>query len=79
MLLDTYFPGWKAFIDEQETAIYRADYNFRAVAVPAGHSTVHFQYRPLSFRIGLALAGVGWVALASGYRTRAKSREPRDP
>ncbi len=77
LLLDTYFPGWKAFVDERETAIYRADYNFRAVAVPAGRSTVHFKYQPLSFRIGLALAvvGAGWLALAAGYRTRAKNRE----
>ncbi len=78
LLLDTYFSGWKAFIDEQETTIYRADYNFRAVAVPAGRSTVHFKYRPLSFRIGLALAiaGAGWVALATGYRTRERNRKP---
>jgi hypothetical protein len=71
LLLDTYFPGWKASVDERQTAIYRANYNFRAVAVPAGRSTVHFYYQPLSFRIGLALAavGAGWVALATGYRT----------
>jgi hypothetical protein len=79
LLLDTYFPGWKAFVDEQESVIYRADYNFRAVAIPAGRSTVHFKYQPLSFRIGLALAalGTGWVALATGYRTRANHRDSR--
>jgi hypothetical protein len=78
LLLDTYFPGWKAFVDEKETAIYRANYNFRAVAVPAGRSTVHFKYRPHSFSIGLALAalGAGWIAVAAGFRTRKIANEP---
>jgi uncharacterized membrane protein YfhO len=36
VLADTFSPGWIAQIDGQDTPIYRANGNFRAVQVPAG-------------------------------------------
>ncbi|MBI5449518.1 YfhO family protein [Candidatus Gottesmanbacteria bacterium] len=50
---DTFYPGWKALIDGAKTEIYRANYSFRAVSVPAGRHTVRFVYDPLSVWIGL--------------------------
>ena len=66
LLLDTYYPGWKAFVNEAPAAIYRADYNFRAVQVPAGKSLVRFVYTPLSFYAGLGacLATLFFLILA---------------
>jgi hypothetical protein len=58
LLLDTYFPGWEANVDGRATPIYRADYNFRAVSLPAGSHTVTFAYRPVSFRLGLGTSAV---------------------
>ena len=63
VLFDTYFPGWTASVDGRETAIYRANYTFRAVSVPAGAHTVTFTYRPLSFRLGLAASGIALAVL----------------
>ncbi len=51
-LSDNYYPGWKAFIDNQETKIYRADYTFRAIFAPKGEHEVRFVYQPDSFKIG---------------------------
>ena len=64
LLLDTYFPGWMAYVDGQRVRIHRADYNFRAVALPAGESRVSFEYRPTSFSLGLCLSlmSAGWIA-----------------
>lgn len=45
-LSDSYYPGWKAYIDEKPSKIYRADYTFRAVEVPAGEHRVVFRYEP---------------------------------
>ncbi len=59
VLSDTFYPGWKAFVDGRETPIYRANYAFRAVEVPGGEHTVVFVYRPFSFYVGL------WVSLGS--------------
>ena len=55
LLLDTYFPGWKATVNGTKAPILRADYNFRAVQLPVGDSIVCFTYQPASFRWGIAL------------------------
>lgn len=66
-LSDTYYPGWKAYIDGKEAPILRADYAFRAVAVPKGNHTVMFVYKPLSFALGLigAISGIFCLAVVS--------------
>lgn len=67
LLLDTCFPGWTATVNGEPAPIHRADYNFRAVSLPAGESTVRFSYRPKSFRAGLYLCGIGLVALGAAW------------
>jgi hypothetical protein len=68
VLSEMYFPGWRATVDGVETPIYRTNYLFRGIAVPAGQHTITFEYRPLSALIGaglslLALAIVGFLLL----------------
>jgi hypothetical protein len=58
-LSDTYYPGWRAYVDGKETKIYRANLAFRAVEVPKGKHTVVFKYVPMSFYIGLCLTIFG--------------------
>ena len=65
LLLDNWYPGWRADVNGVRTPIRRADYTFRAVAVPAGKSTVRFTYVPLSFWIGLSVAILSALALAA--------------
>lgn len=61
-LSDTYFPGWKAYVNGKETEILRADFAFRAVVVPEGTSEVVFSYTPSSFIYGI-LGFVGGILL----------------
>jgi len=49
VLTDTYYPGWRATIDGQETAIFPAYYLLRGVRVPPGNHTIVFNYRPDNF------------------------------
>jgi hypothetical protein len=67
LLLDTYFPGWRATVNGAPAPIYQADYNFRAVPLPAGKSTVIFSYRPESFRIGIYLCALGILLLGGAW------------
>lgn len=67
VLSDSYFPGWLAYNNEQDTPLYRADYNFRAVFVPAGEHTIRFKYSPLSFRIGAIGSFLGAMVLLLGF------------
>ncbi|MBM3209171.1 YfhO family protein [Candidatus Shapirobacteria bacterium] len=56
VLTDTYDSGWKAFVGRKATKVFRADYDLRAVEVPAGEHEVEFVYDPLSFKIGLGIS-----------------------
>lgn len=53
---DAWYPGWQAYIDGQETKIYRANFAFRAVIVPEGKHEVRFIYQPKSFFDGFKIS-----------------------
>lgn len=65
VLLDSYSPSWVALIDGTPAAILRADYNFRAVAVPSGRHEVVFRYSARLEHAGLAVAGGAVLILAA--------------
>ena len=53
---DAYYPGWRAWVDGEETEVLRANHLFKAVAVPAGEHVVRFEYRPRSLFIGAVVS-----------------------
>ena len=63
VLLDSYYPGWHAYVDGKEARILAANYAFWAVEVRAGKHRVEFRYRPRSFYAGL---GVTCLAIVFG-------------
>jgi hypothetical protein len=52
---DTWYPGWKAWVDGKEVEIIRADFNFRAIPISKGTHIVKIKYVPDSFKIGSAV------------------------
>ncbi len=42
VLTDSYYPSWKATIDNRETKIYLTDYNYRGIIVPKGEHKIEF-------------------------------------
>jgi hypothetical protein len=76
---EMYYPGWRAYVDDVETPIFRTNYLFRGVVVPAGQHVVRFVYRPFSVLTGaamssLALMCVG-VLLFRGVRAPSPHRK----
>jgi len=55
-LSDTFYPGWKAYVDRKETKIYRANYLFRAVKIEPGIHKLEFVYEPESFKKGAIIS-----------------------
>jgi hypothetical protein len=53
---ESYYPGWKAYVDGDERRIYRANYAFRAVFLEPGDHRVDFIYRPMTFLLGAAIS-----------------------
>jgi hypothetical protein len=62
VVLDSWDPGWSASIDGHATDMLRADYNFRAVRVPAGTSIIRMSFQPPGLVLGAVISGVA-VAL----------------
>lgn len=84
VLTDPWFPGWSCAVDGRPARLYRADYLFRAVAVPAGRHEVVFTFAPASFRqgrlvSGATLAGVLLVSLAAVALARRRGIVPPGP
>ena len=59
VLTDTYYPGWRAWVDGEEAKIFPVNHVFRGVPVKPGASRVDFVYEPGSF-----VAGV-WISVTT--------------
>jgi hypothetical protein len=73
VISQTYYPAWKAYVDGRPTKIWRANYAFQAVQVPAGHHSVTLVYEDTKLLVGAGLSGVGLLACA-GLWWRSRSR-----
>ncbi len=60
VLVESDYPGWRAWLDGTAVQVLRADHALRAVAIPHGRHRVCFRFEPRDFQIGL------WVSLSSG-------------
>ena len=59
VLSDTWYPGWKAYVDNKETRIYKTNAVSRGILITgAGEHTVEFQFVPKSFYMGLVITGI---------------------
>ena len=43
--------GWKAYIDNKETEIYKTNHGYMGIVVPKGKHKIEFIFAPLSFYI----------------------------
>ena len=48
----TLYPGWTAYVGDEETEIHLTNGVLSSVYVPEGSHTVHFEYAPQSFKKG---------------------------
>jgi len=78
MLLDAWYPGWKVRVNGAPGVIHPANLLFRAVEIPAGKSTILFEFvqKPI-FRL-LEYLGFGIVLLAMVWDwTRRRKKQAK--
>jgi uncharacterized membrane protein YfhO len=62
VLSEVYYPaGWKAYIDGNETEIFKTNYILRSILVPEGDHAVSFKFDPPLYSIGYLLTIIAWV------------------
>ena len=59
VLADTFYPGWKAKVDNTPTSVHAVDSLFRGIEVGEGAHVVVFEFAPISLRIG------GYISFAA--------------
>jgi uncharacterized membrane protein YfhO len=79
VLLDSYYPDWRAAIDGKDVSVIGANYVYKAIELPLGHHTVSFYYQPKSFFRGLYVSlGTVLVWLLSWLVRRFFSKRGAD-
>ena len=83
VLTDTYYPGWKATVDDRENVkVHCVDTTIRGVFLEEGPHTIRFYFRPASLLIGAAISGIGFLILVIvtlGYFIRRRATRPVPP
>lgn len=66
-LSDSYYPGWRAWVDDQPVKIEKSQGLFRIVPVPMGEHLVRFHYEPRSFYLGgiISLLTLGLILVGA--------------
>lgn len=62
---DTYYPGWRVWVNGEEAELLRANTIFRAVFLDAGNSRVRFAYQATAVTWGLAVTLLTWFLVAA--------------
>jgi uncharacterized membrane protein YfhO len=67
---ETYYPeGWKAYVDGNEIPIYRINYLFRSVVIPAGKHVLEMKFEPRGFYLGKTISLIVNILVLLGLIT----------
>jgi len=78
VLSEGYCPLWRASIDGFPTKVYRTDYQFMSIIVPAGNHKIVLHYSRSIALLGISLSAVTWIGTLGAVmflRQRCKQRE----
>ncbi|MBI3698380.1 MAG: YfhO family protein [Acidobacteria bacterium] len=72
VLVEQFYPGWRATLDGKPAPIERWEQAFQSVQVPAGEHRIRFEFRSSGLRAGVVISMISLVALV--ILTRRKTR-----
>jgi hypothetical protein len=78
VLSDTFYPGWKAYVDGKRATIHEVNFAMRGVLAPSGTHDIQYRYRPGSFYAGAAMTAAGVLGACCLAFFSRKRRDPID-
>ncbi|HTE90694.1 MAG TPA: YfhO family protein, partial [Terriglobales bacterium] len=76
VIAQSYYPCWKAVVDGNTVPVWRANYGFQAVEVPAGTHEVALTYRDRRFHCGMVISAFCLVICLLLWRLNSNSATP---
>ena len=77
VISQTYYPAWRAYADGRPIKLWRANYAFQALQVPAGRHRIELCYEDRTLRVGAVLTALGLLGCV-GLGLRVCKRATRD-
>jgi hypothetical protein len=79
VIAQTYYPAWKAYIDGQPAKLWRADYAFQGIEVPAGKHDIRLRYQDGMFWEGAVVSVLGFLACTWVWRRSSDRQQAAEP
>jgi uncharacterized membrane protein YfhO len=71
VIAQSYYHPWHAYVSDERVPLWRANYAFQALEVPAGQHKVELVYEDRRFHWGTLISGLaGSICVAAWYRRR---------
>ncbi|MEE8417023.1 MAG: hypothetical protein V3S06_00005 [candidate division Zixibacteria bacterium] len=77
VLQDNWYPHWKAFEGGKEYPVYRTDFTFMAVELPAGEHLLEFRVENPNYLHARTVSKISWTLLIIGIATGLISKTVR--
>jgi hypothetical protein len=65
VISNSYYPGWKAFVDNQEVDILEVNINSQGLQIKPGKHNVKLFYDPTSYKVGKFITIMSWLIVAT--------------
>jgi hypothetical protein len=63
VVANSYYPGWKAFVDNQDADILQVNINSQGLQITPGEHNVRLFYDPASYKVGKFIAIISWLVV----------------
>lgn len=63
VLSEIWYPGWKAYVNNKQTEIYKTNYIFRSIYLDKGQKDIVFIFDPWTYKIGMAISIFTFIVL----------------
>jgi uncharacterized membrane protein YfhO len=74
---ETYYPGWRAFVDGEERPLSLTNVAFRGMPVPAGRRRIEMRFEPRILWHGAVISLLAWVMLVGVLSLRRRGPKTR--